>query len=210
MKAFALLQQFHAGRHGRLVLFLQQFVVIRLRLLVTAGEIRQLLLAYRFLIQPRLVIDHLGFQIGDPALAVGNFGPVRLELALQLHHRRRGIARRGRGIRIGCVFILRAFGFQARHHLVAHLFRLRDLLFDFAYIGMLVRIVRAQIGQLRPKTCQLGFDCRQALLRAAGAVSLGSAGQGAVLVHQSFQIDPLLLRGIERVFLGLQLRLQPR
>ena len=61
-EALALLQQFHAGCHRRLVLLLEQLVIGGLGLLVAAGQVGELLLANRLLVQPPLIGINLGFQ----------------------------------------------------------------------------------------------------------------------------------------------------
>ena len=62
-ESFPLLHLFHARGHLRLVLLFQQFVVVGLGLIVTAGQICQLLLAHRFVVQTILIVVDFRFQV---------------------------------------------------------------------------------------------------------------------------------------------------
>ncbi len=54
-----------------------------------------------------------------------------------------------------------ALRFQASEELISNFLSLRDLLFQFANIGMSIRVMRTQVGQLRSELLQFLIDSRQ-------------------------------------------------
>ena len=67
-------------------------------------------------------------------------------------------ARIRRAVRIGVRPGSRGLGFQVGDDLVSHFFGLGDLLFELANVGMAVRVVRAEICQLRSEFVQFLVD----------------------------------------------------
>ena len=115
-EVFALLPQFHAGGHFRSVLLFQQLVIIRFGLLVAAGQVCELLLAHRFLVQARLVHIDLRLESLDGVLSIRDLDLIRLQLSLDLKHRTRvlklGVIS-GHRARAGICLGIARVGFQA-------------------------------------------------------------------------------------------------
>ena len=88
-KRSPLLHLFHAGGHLRFVFLFQQVIVIRLGLIVAAGQIVPV--AARSPV-PRSSAPGtrptFAFKLCDGSLTIRNFDLVGLQLALQLQHRR--------------------------------------------------------------------------------------------------------------------------
>ncbi len=149
----ALLQQLHACGHLRFILLLQQVVVGCLALVVTASQVCQLLLSNWFLIQSRLIVIDLRFQHRDGMLSICDFKLIRSQLALYgSHHRRLGSVRSGADWARAIATVrrvIRTLVLQACQKLVPQFFGLCDLVFQFAYIGMAIRVVRTEVGKLR-------------------------------------------------------------
>ena len=64
--------------------FFKQVVIIRFRLLIPTGQVGELLLPHRLLIQSRLIIVHFCFELDDGMFAVSDLYLVGFQLALDL------------------------------------------------------------------------------------------------------------------------------